>query len=44
METTVIGVRDNKEYLEKAIDFFSAKWGIERNIYVASTISTITGS
>jgi len=33
METTVIGVRDNKEYLEKAIDFFSAKWGIERNIY-----------
>ena len=33
METIVIGVRDKKEYLEKAIDFFSAKWGIERNIY-----------
>ncbi|MFO7952703.1 MAG: GNAT family N-acetyltransferase [Bacillota bacterium] len=42
VKKTIIGVRDNKKYLEKATDYFSAKWGIERNIYADCISSSIT--
>jgi len=32
-EIQIISVRDNPHYLNMAVDFFSSKWGISRNIY-----------
>lgn len=29
----IIAVRENPEYLERAVDYFSSKWGIAKNIY-----------
>lgn len=29
----IIAIRDHTEYLEKAIDYFAMKWGIDRRIY-----------
>jgi len=29
----IISVREHQEYLDRAIDYFSSKWGINRNIY-----------
>ncbi|MBH1940286.1 GNAT family N-acetyltransferase [Mobilitalea sibirica] len=33
MSYEIIAVREKPEYLEKAVDYFSTKWGIERIIY-----------
>lgn len=29
----IVSVREHPEYLEHAVDYFSGKWGISRNIY-----------
>jgi len=42
MDFKIIGVRENKEYLEKAIDYFTDKWGIDRRIYVDCITNSIT--
>ena len=33
MEYHVVNVRKNPEYLERAVEYFSSKWGVERRIY-----------
>ena len=33
MNINIISIRENPEYLERGIDYFSSKWGIERRIY-----------
>ena len=38
----IIAVRDNPDYLEKAIDYFSSKWGIPRCIYQDSISASMT--
>ncbi|MBU1096414.1 MAG: GNAT family N-acetyltransferase [Bacteroidetes bacterium] len=43
METKIIGIRENPEYLEKGVDYFSTKWNIDRRIYadcISNSIST----
>ena len=30
---SIISIRENPEYLERAVDYFSSKWGIDRKIY-----------
>lgn len=44
MDYKIIGIRENKEYLEKAIDYFTAKWGIDRRIYADCISNCITTS
>jgi len=29
----IVSVREEKEYLDRAVDYFSSKWGIDRRIY-----------
>jgi len=29
----IISIRENPDYLDKAVDYFSSKWGISQNIY-----------
>lgn len=38
----IIGVRENSEYLTKAIDYFTEKWGIDRRIYEDCISNSIT--
>lgn len=43
MGIRIIGIRENTEYLDKAIDYFSVKWGIDRRIYedcISNSIKT----
>lgn len=42
MEYKIISVRENPEYLERAVDYFSTKWGIERIIYQDCISNSIT--
>lgn len=42
MDFKIIGVRENIEYLEKSIDYFSEKWGIDRRIYQDCISNSIT--
>jgi len=42
MSIQIIGIRENGEYLEKAIDYFSSRWGIDRRIYADSIMHSIT--
>ncbi|AEV67625.1 GNAT family N-acetyltransferase [Acetivibrio clariflavus] len=42
MKYDIVGIRENKEYLIKAIDFFTEKWGIERRIYEDCLSNSIT--
>lgn len=44
MNYKIISIRDNKEYLSIAIDFFTAKWGIDRRIYDDCLSNSITTS
>ncbi|MCX7921454.1 MAG: bifunctional GNAT family N-acetyltransferase/class I SAM-dependent methyltransferase [Clostridia bacterium] len=44
MDFKIIGIRENKEYLERAIDYFTAKWGIDRRIYADCISNCITTS
>lgn len=33
MSYQILSIRENPEYLERAVDYFSSKWGIGREIY-----------
>jgi GNAT superfamily N-acetyltransferase len=33
MSIQIIGIRENPEYLKEGVDYFTAKWGIDRRIY-----------
>ncbi len=33
MDVEIIQIRENKEYLTRAIAYFTEKWGIDRRIY-----------
>lgn len=40
----IINIREQPEYLERAVDYFSSKWGIDRKIYhhsISDSIITI---
>lgn len=36
MDFKISGVRENNQYLEKAIDYFAEKWSTDRRVYVFS--------
>lgn len=38
---TIISIRDNPQYYEQAVDYFSTKWGIDRKIYEESITDAI---
>jgi len=38
----IINVRENPEYLDQAVDYFSSKWGINPQIYRESISDSIT--
>ncbi|MCL5981832.1 MAG: GNAT family N-acetyltransferase [Firmicutes bacterium] len=43
MDFNIIGVRENIGYLERAIDYFAEKWGMDRRIYencISNSIAT----
>lgn len=43
MNHCIIGIRENPEYLERGVDYFTTKWGIDRRIYsdcISNSIST----
>ncbi|TYQ17958.1 UNVERIFIED_CONTAM: putative acetyltransferase [Acetivibrio alkalicellulosi] len=42
MDFEIIGIRENSEYLEKAIDYFTEKWGMDRRIYEDCMSNSIT--
>lgn len=42
MSIQIVGIRDNPEYLERGIDYFASKWGIDRKIYADSITHSIT--
>lgn len=37
----VVGIRENKQYLDQAIDYFSSKWNVDKKIYADSMSSSI---
>ena len=38
----IINIREHPEYLDRAVDYFSSKWGIDRQIYHDSISDSIT--
>lgn len=42
MSYQIISVREHPEYCERAIDYFSSKWDIGRNIYEDSITSSLS--
>ncbi len=42
MDIKIIGVREKKEYIEKAIDYFTEKWSIDRRIYEDCISNSVT--
>ena len=42
MNIKIIGIRENPQYLEKGIDYFAAKWRIDRKVYEESITGSIT--
>jgi N-acetylglutamate synthase-like GNAT family acetyltransferase len=38
----IVGIRNNKEYLERAVDYFSNRWNIDRRIYNDCISNSIT--
>jgi len=38
----LISVREHPDYLERAVDYFSFKWGIDRKIYEESISDSLT--
>lgn len=40
----IISIREHPEYLDRAVDYFSSKWGIDRKIYEESLSDGITTS
>ena len=40
---TIIAIREHPDYLKQAVDYFSSKWGVSRNVYqdcVANSLTT----
>ncbi len=42
MSIKIYGIRDNPEFLERGIDYFTSKWGLDRRIYTDSISHSIT--
>ena len=42
MSIQIIGIHKNPEYLERGIDYFASKWGIDRKIYADCITHSIT--
>ena len=42
MQYEILNIRDNPEYLETAVDYFSSKWDIDRKIYYDSISDSIS--
>lgn len=42
MSIQIIGIRENPEYLERGIDYFSTRWGTDRRIYQDSISHSVT--
>ena len=38
----IIAVREHPEYLEKAADYFSSKWGVPRSVYYDCIVNSLT--
>ena len=38
----IIAVRENPDYLNRAVDYFSSKWSVSRNIYQDCIINSLT--
>ena len=39
---SIIAIRDNHEYLDRAVNYFASKWGIPREIYYDSIFHSLT--
>ena len=44
MEHTIIGIRENPEYTETAVQYFASRWGIDERIYRDCITSSLTSS
>lgn len=44
MSYKIIGIRENPEFAEQAIQYFSERWGIEERIYRDSIANSLTTS
>ena len=42
MSLKIISVREHPAYIDRAVDYFSSKWGIDRKIYEDSISDSIT--
>ena len=42
INVNIISIRENPNYLERGIDYFTAKWGIDRRIYADCISNSIT--
>jgi GNAT superfamily N-acetyltransferase len=42
MNFEIIGIREKREYLQRAIDYFAEKWGVDRRIYEDCISNSIT--
>lgn len=42
MNIQIISVREYPEYLEQAVDYFSSKWGVAKNIYQDCISNSLT--
>ncbi|ADY55294.1 hypothetical protein Sgly_0952 [Syntrophobotulus glycolicus DSM 8271] len=42
MTGKIISVREHPAYLNRAVDYFSSKWGIDRKLYEAAVSDGIT--
>ena len=40
-EIKIIHIRENPEYLDRAADYLSSKWGIDRKIYEESLVDSL---
>lgn len=40
----IISIREHPEYLDRAVDYFTSKWGLDRKIYEESISDSITTS
>ena len=42
MNISIIAVREHPEYLDRAVDYFSSKWGVARSIYQDCIFNSLT--
>ena len=38
----IVSVREHPNYLDRAIDFFSSKWSVDRNVYQNCIVNSLT--